>query len=86
MTKAPMRSCQEVGSESVAARRWGPKTWDGVAESVGLGSQSKRTWLKQLRRAGVIYIQSYRKPPRGMSARVFALQVKPYERSDALPE
>lgn len=72
------------GSEIVAALMWGPKTWKEVSDQVGLQcGTTAQGWLRELRRAGVIYVHSYSKPTRGRAARKFAVQSKPFEIPDA---
>lgn len=84
MARTPKRATREIGAEIMAALLWEPKTWREVEEQVGItDGPTSCGWLKELRRAGVIYVHSYRRPKSGMAPRVFAVQPKPFERPDA---
>ena len=65
-------------ADTIALVMWAPKTIDQISETSGVPRQTIAAHIKFLHEQGVIYVQSFRG-----SARVFAMQPKPFQFDDA---
>jgi predicted transcriptional regulator len=73
-----------LGAEFIAALMWEPRTLTQLTEHVGTSKGTVMGWIKELRTAGVVYIHSYRPQRKGGNySKVYAIQPKPFEHSDA---
>lgn len=82
---APRTPSHTAGSEIVASLMWGERTVRELAEVTGVGPKTIRDWIEALRHAGVVRV-TFRTEHGGSKPFRYALQSKPFDQPDALPE